>query len=782
VECGQEHLAGVTRCTRDTSKEFLRFVVLSVAILAIGWSLASRAFPRAESVTVPGGLVGKTAPLVCDGRALGDLVRSERGGRVDVLLSGCHPLNKKEMQDASGSIRLYAYGAVPDIPSGSILRFKARFKRPVDYRNGGGFSWRRYLATRDIGAIASLSGPEWLIVKTPTNPNLLNSMRERLDESIATTKNKDAAGILRALVTGQRDTLGNDVRESFQGAGLAHLLAISGLHVGYIALFIFLIARFVAGRWTRLLLRVPVQKIAAAFTLPCLWGFILMVGAPISAVRAGIMLSVYLVGILLSRRQNLVVTLAIAALIIVAIDPLSVFEISFQLSFVSVLAIILIAPRLLSFATPWFSEHVEWYHRMLWRVCQLAAVTFAATVGSAPLVAYHFNVVTGVGLLANLIAVPWMGVVVMPLTMLASVVTFISSWLAEAILWPAAAWSVDLMLISARLLSSITSSSLIRVAPSVLELFLIYAAMIVMVFWSRIPRRRLVLLAAVVPLAVNVGWWQVRPFVSDKLEVTMLDVGQGESILVRFPGGVSWLVDGGGKQGSAFDVGKNVVVPALLKRGVHSVDKLVLTHPHHDHYKGLAAVADHFGPDMIWTNGFEPPDEEQGEWQEFENRLQAAGVVMKKVGRGDAQLDVGGVRVSVLYPDRTLPVDVNLNDTSIVMKLIYDDVSILLTGDLEREGEISLVSGRTDLSATVLKVGHHGSDTSSTLEFIEAVKPKIALMSLGQLNAYGMPDRSVLERLSSCGARVYRTDLHGAITVTTDGRKVDVQTVVEAND
>lgn len=759
-------------------REQWRPVVLSLLMVVIGVSLASLAFNRAGNIVIPGGLKGKTAPLVCDGRALSDAVARKRSARVDVKLIGCRLAREQEMQKSSGTVRLYVYGGMPHIIRGSAVRFKARFKEPVDYRNGGGFSWRRHLAARGIGAVASVSGAEWLIAEPPSYPGVLSRMRQRLDTAIAGTKPQAAAGVLRALVTGRRDAVEEDVRLSFQGTGLAHLLAISGLHVGYIALFIFLCARFVAGRWTRLLLHVPVQKIAAVFTLPCLWGFIVMVGAPLSAVRAGIMLSVYLVGVLLARRQNLVVTLAIAALIIVAIDPLAVFEISFQLSFVSVLAIILIAPRLLAFVTPWFSEHTEWYWRLLWRACQLAAVTFAATIGSAPLVAYHFNLITGMGLIANLIAVPWMGVVVMPLAMIASITTFAWPWLATTLLWPAAAWSVNVMLMGAHLLAAATSSSVVHAAPSTFEVFMIYAALALIVFWRVIPYRRIAFVFVVVPLVLDAGWWHVRPLMTNKLEMTFLDVGQGEATFVRFPGGTTWLIDGGGKHGSAFDVGKNVVVPALLRKGIHSVDQLVLSHPHHDHYRGLAAVAEYFHPKLLWTNGFEPPEVEQEEWDEFEERLQAVGVDTIIVARGDTPVEVGGVKVEILYPDDSLPRDIEVNDTSLVMKLTYNDVSILFTGDLEKGGEETLLANGDDLSATVLKVGHHGSDTSSTREFITAVKPTIAVISVGQLNPYGMPDRAVLERFRLFGTQIYRTDYHGAITVSTDGRDVSVDTVV----
>ena len=190
-------------------------------------------------------------------------------------------------------------------------------------------------------------------------------------------------------------------------------------------------------------------------------------------------------------------------------------------------------------------------------------------------------------------------------------------------------------------------------------------------------------------------------------------------------------------------------------------------------------MAEHFKPSEIWTNGYEPPESEQDEWNEFEDRLRVAGVVSKTVARQDVPIAVGGVKVQLMYPSEDMPNDVEINDTSIVMKLVYNDVSILFTGDLEKDGERTLLSNGDDLSATVLKVGHHGSDTSSIREFVDAVGPDIALISVGQLNEYGMPDKDVLNRLKEVDAKIYRTDLHGAIDLSTDGEKVEVSTAVD---
>jgi competence protein ComEC len=268
-----------------------------------------------------------------------------------------------------------------------------------------------------------------------------------------------------------------------------------------------------------------------------------------------------------------------------------------------------------------------------------------------------------------------------------------------------------------------------------------------------------------------------------RLEVKFLDVGQGDSIVVRFPNGHVTLVDGGGIKGSDFDVGRNIVAPALLRMGIHRVDDMILTHPHHDHYKGLAYIAEKFRPDVLYTNGQAAPEDEITEWEDFLVRLKGADVPLRSVigtGGGSSSLTVeeGGARLE-LFSLR--PKDISLldpNDGSLVIKITYKDRSIVLTGDLMDMGERMLLEARPDLSGDVLKVAHHGSETSTSSLLIEAVRPKIAVISVGENNQYGMPDEVVLKGLKNAGAEVYRTDLDGAVTISTDGKTVDVDTFV----
>jgi competence protein ComEC len=760
-----------------------RRAFIALAALLAGLALGSLQAHRAERFVLPGGNLADSARLICDARALSDPVRRERSASFDASLIACRFPQEMEMQRASGNVRMYSSPEMPRIGVGDLVRFQAKFRRPRDFRNGGGFSWRRFLLARGIGATGALSGPEWIAVLPSPSGGMvkqLHVLRSGLDSAIASSVEGRAGGVIRAIVGGRKEAVDERVRSSFGKAGIAHLLAISGLHVGYVSLFIYLAMWLILGRWSRLILSVPLKKVAAGFSLPLVWGFILLVGAPVSAVRAGIMVSVYIMGLMLSRRQDLLTTLAIAAAIIVVIEPLAILDVSFQLSFVSVLAIVVMVPRMMSRIEPWFVHRRGFCWRALYRVCQLAAVTIAATVGSLPLVAYHFNIVTGAGIVANLIAVPWMGCVLLPLAALASVMTFMWPAAAANALWPLAGWAAKILIGWADSVSGVTSPLVVEAAPGALEVAFVYAAILLLVFWRRIPYRRVAAVLLAAGLIFDFAWWHVRPMMSDVLEVTFLDVGMGDSALVRFPGGRTMIVDGGGLPRSSFDVGEHVVVPALLSRGVRRVDWMVLSHPHHDHYRGLAAVAEHFDPQALWMTDAAPPEAEREFWDEFMGRIDGAGVDVRVVDGSMEPIDVEGVRMEMMYPRGDLPTDLDANDASIVFKLTYGDVSFLFTGDLMEWGEESIVRSGADIEATVLKVGHHGSETSSGRKFLEAVHPGIAVMSVGQDNPYGMPDRVVLDRLDDIGATVYRTDHHGAVTIRTDGHGMDVSTVTKA--
>ncbi len=257
------------------------------ATVMVGIALGALKDHHARTVIITAGALDGGARLVCDMTVVSDVVRTSTGARVDGDLIGCRVPGASSMQPARGRVRLFAYGGLSSLPMDATIRVRANYKWPVDVHNGGGFSWRDYLAQDDIGAVASLTGPEWIVVLAAPEGaharHFLRDMRERLSGAIDAGGDVDSASVLKAMISGDQSTIPDNVREAFQRTGLSHLLSISGLHVGYIALFIYLVVKLVLGRIPSLLVRVPLQKCAAFVTLPCIWGFIAMVGAPVAA-------------------------------------------------------------------------------------------------------------------------------------------------------------------------------------------------------------------------------------------------------------------------------------------------------------------------------------------------------------------------------------------------------------------------------------------------------------------------------------------------------------------
>ena len=279
--------------------------------------------------------------------------------------------------------------------------------------------------------------------------------------------------------------------------------------------------------------------------------------------------------------------------------------------------------------------------------------------------------------------------------------------------------------------------------------------------------------------ALQKGWLE-----RGKLRVTFLDVGQGSSILVRFPDGKSMIVDGGGLTGSGFDVGEMVVAPYLWHEGISKIDWMLLTHAHPDHFKGLKFIAEEFKPDVFYWNGVEPGEDEAEllDWAAFKKVAVARKVVIPEACHpcegGDLVDAIKSVRhpyVQFLSPPSQIPSHWTLNDTSIATKITFGDFSFLLTGDIEAEAEDFVTKqlqvtparryfgGSHDSRLTVLQVPHHGSSTSTTQGLLDAVRPSFAVIQAGENNRYGFPRADVLERLNKIGTKIYRTDQDGAV-------------------
>lgn len=753
--------ARIARCARI-------FALLATVCFCVGAGLAFVSLARTKAI-VPAA-DGHTR-WQCEGEVQGPPKLRAWGAVADVRLLTCQTRGRTSA--ARGTVRLSMGRAASELMPGEHIRFAAVFSPAREFKNPGGFSYRRYLEIHGIGATGRVKGSFERQGGGDGIAAAIERLRRRIGADVAAGVSPPARGIVLALAIGEEGEIDPELREDFAETGLAHLLAISGLNVGYVAVLLFFLARALFGRFPVLVLRLPTQRAAAILTIPAVWGYVLLTGSALSAIRAAIMLSVALAGVIIGRRQDPPTTLAAAVIAVLLVLPLSALDLSFQLSVAAVAGMIIIAPRLMASLRGGSSREGRW-RWMLHHATALLAVTLAATVATAPLIAYHFHFVSVVGLLANMIAVPLSGAVLTPPVAAATVASLVVPPLAPP-LWTISGCAAQLLIWFAHVSAAVGGPGVIRWAPSVLEAILFAAALAVVVFWRRLPWRRAVAvgLAAIVIADAGVGG-MMR--LKRDLVITVLDVGQGDATLVQFPDGRRLLIDGGGIKGSSFDVGKNIVAPALWRMGIHRLDWLLLSHPHYDHYRGLAYIAAHFSPELVWTNGLDAPPSEAGDWEAFTAALSAAGVPLVPIGSG-VRHDAGGATLEITSAAPSAPGE--FNDTSLVADIRYSGRRFLFVGDLSHAGEQELVKRGGDLAAAFLKVGHHGSADASGKAFLKAVRPELAAISVGEHNRYGMPAGEVLQRLQESGARIVRTDLDGAITIESDGEAMTVETFVK---
>ena len=656
--------------------------------------------------------------------------------------------------------------------------FSSRLRRPRNFSNPGSFDFVRWLAFKEIAVTAYIFKATDLahvgVEKRAPWLRTVDRFRATVRRTITATVSEPSAFLLQALLLGDRKTVPDRLQDHFSRSGTAHVLAISGLHVGIVAGFCFFVFRWLLSRSTYLLLTGNVLKLAAALSLLPILAYTLIAGAGLSAQRAFIMVAVYIAALLVNRANYLYNALALAAFIILAIQPAALWDVSFQLSFMAVLGIIFVAPHLLSLFTPQDSL-MEESRPLLWRTIRDRAVTFlvvsfSAMLATGPLVAYHFSYISLIGLAANIFLVPLVALGVVPVGLTAVVLLPLSSTVAET-LFQLAGVLAGAAASLAGFFSELPAASFLVTTPTVLEVAFLYAFVVSILLWKFYRVSVAVFLVSLLLLVSTaiVRHYHLRP---SGLQTTFLDVGQGDAAVVRFPEGTTMLIDGGGFFHHNFDTGKNIVAPFLLRNGIRCIDYLVMTHPHPDHYDGLRYIAQHFCPRVFWTNGDTVDDPFFVELQEV---LAEESVPVRIMDGASAPITIGGVVLRVLHPPAQsgspsrLSMDKGLNNRSLVIKLSYGNAALLFTGDIHASAERSLLTERERLFAPILKVPHHGSLTSSSPGFIEAVKPRIAICMAGYRNRFNLPHKDIVSRYEMRGCTFLRTDRDGAVMMKTDG-------------
>lgn len=667
---------------------------------------------------------------------------------------------------------------------GDLLRLSVRLRAPRNFRTPGSFDYEGYLARQGIYLSAFL-WDDTTIVRTGASGHRMRRWLEHARRTIGTFfdhhLDSQTAAILRALIIGDDGRLGKDVRETFARAGVAHVLSISGLHIGLVAAAAYGAWWWLLGRSRYLLLRFTMPKLAAVLTIPPVLLYAGLAGGSVATWRATIMVLVYLLAILLNRQDEVYRSLALAALLISLLWPGAVLDISFQLSFLSMLAIFLGMSRFSVWwaqvrQSPWCQLHPRWARLLHWGVIYIA-VSGCALLGTAPATAAHFNQVALAGLFANVLVVPLLGSAAVLLGLAAAcavfllpgvaslfllgagLITRLGAWLVEGIgTWPYAAVRV--------------------VTPTLLELVLLYGLLTYTLCHSTLRQwhagTRFLLPLLVAALLTDSALWTWDRYFRRDLRVTFLDVGQGDAAVVEFPGSPVMVIDGGGFASEDFDTGQAIVAPFLWSRKIGRIDILVLSHPQLDHYGGLAFLVQHFSVREFWFNGDRAPSER---FARLQAALDRAGVVSRVLCRGAADQQFAGVRVQILHPpcQRT---GRNTNNASLIVRLSHGTVDFLFTGDVEAPGEHTLLAATDTVASEILKVPHHGSRTSSTWAFVRAVAPQVAVVSLGLHNRFHFPAPEVVHRYTEHGGRLLRTDQVGAVTVLSTGQTYRVETVV----
>ncbi|HET6466074.1 MAG TPA: DNA internalization-related competence protein ComEC/Rec2 [Nitrospiria bacterium] len=683
-----------------------------------------------------------------------------------------------------GILRLTVRNFVPELQYGDQISADLRLRQVSGLHNPGGFDYATYLRREGIRASATVHRPE-AIMRLSTDGFVplrrIYAWRERIRNVLDGSLSPDSSAIFQAMLIGETGSLNPEIREAFMISGTTHLLSISGSHLALVALVVFhLSGRFLRNMPVGWLLsvsrRLTVTRLSILVTLLPVVFYTLLAGAQIATVRSLIMILIYLTAVWFQRADDPLNALALAVLLSLLWEPRAVFSISFQLSYLAVLAMVLAGGDQISFretgigAVQGTEEESSWMGRWLKKIRFYLVMTVVAESATLPLTAFYFNQISWVGFLSNLIVVPFVGMVIVPLGLACSV----SAVLFDRTTLPLSGLNEMLANVLYSMVvwfARIPASEVHVPSPPFLVLAWVYlVGVIVLLFrvkrvWKWTAIGSCVLIATI---------WIMRLTESHsdgRLRVTFLDVGQGDAAWVEMPDGKTMLIDGGGTYGN-YDLGRLAVAPYLWNTGHWRIDYLVASHPQLDHMGGLAYIARKFQVGEVWTNGLE---KDAVFYDQFRMIVSSRAIPERRITGSGLPLLQGTVRVVPLHPEMADPAGPD-NDQSLVIRIEYGRESLLFTGDIEKAAERDLLRWGNLLKTTVLKVPHHGSRTSIDPDFLAQVAPDVAVVSVGENNPYRHPSVETLSAYHALKTQIYRTDQDGAVFVEMDGNRRIVQT------
>jgi len=658
---------------------------------------------------------------------------------------------KKDSATLNGGVYIYLplpfMGQIDD-----YLLGRGNFLLMDKSRNPGSMDYQKYYSRKNIYGRIFIADSENYSIITESEPG----WDYHINAAVIWIKNyfrKMAgtnSGLLISLILGDRSGLDWNVKRNFANSGVIHVLAVSGLHLGYVLLILISIIRIfpIPWGWDKVLI------------LMGLIFYIILSGSRPSVIRAGVMAAVYLVAPLLNRKVKIWNAVALAALGMLIYDPGNIYDLGFLLSISAVASIILLYTRINNLL-PENYKIINIQNRFIKYFWSLFLISVSAQLGCLPLLIYYFHYFPIIGLISNIFIVPLGGLLVGTGFML-----IILGWIPVIgpLIGNSAAGITNIILSLTQLFSGFTFS-VIQVPPSEI-VFIPLIVIIIIIFILKISFVKNNIIISILILG-NILIWR-SGFRSSTMDVIFLDVGQGDAVIIKLQSGKTMLIDAGSKNLN-HDYGREVVLPALQYLGIKHINWAVMTHPHNDHIGGFSAVETHMKIDTVWDSYL---NYNSWTYKKIIEKFSKSGTVICRISKGDIINLDKYTTLMVLAPDSLfVNRSTKVNNSSLVFKIVHGRTTILFTGDMETEGNIHLLQYGDNLKARILKVAHHGSITSNSQAIIDKIAPDLAFVSVGKSNRFRHPSNIVLKRLTDAGVTIHRSDIKGALWIQSNAEE-----------
>ena len=640
---------------------------------------------------------------------------------------------------------------VSKLEYGNKISVIGTYKKPTERRNYKGYDYMKYLKTKKICGSLIVDGEVKLIKTKNINPifTIINKLSIIFKQNLKKLLPKQEAELEQGILLGDTSDIESDIKDDFRECNLSHMLAVSGAHLSYLVLGInTVLSKKAFGIRRRKILSIIFILI-----------FMVIVNMSPSVVRAGISTIIAIFATLIYRKQDTYTTISIALLLTLLNNPFAIFDVGLQLSYLATLSIIVFYSK---FTQKQFNNKVKKY------LYESAMLTFSANILILPITIYEFNTIPINSVISNLLAGPLLGICII-LGMFTVIISIILFPVSKLIAFPLQI-ILKILIKIIELISKIPFGNYTVKTPWFIVVFLTYVIIATLIH----SKKRITKILTMVTLIIFVVM-QVCTFINidGKLKIYFIDVGQGDSMLLRTVRGKNILIDGGGSKDPDYDIGEKILVPYLLDRRIKTLDYVIISHFDEDHATGVAQILGKIDvSSIILTRQLEENDI----YRHILSIAKEKKIKLIYVKEGDV-LKIGGIKISIIHPENKLMINNPMNNNSIVCKVEYNSFSMLLTGDIEMEAEELILRKNINLKADVLKVAHHGSKTSTTGEFLKAINPKVALIGVGKNNNFGHPSNEVIQRLKENGTRIYRTDENGEISITVNkkGRIIKIQ-------